>query len=67
MTEVRTVSSTGGEKGVKPEQHHLIPVEALAEVGHVHLEWAHHVADVRLGCVVQQCPQGELAVDGVGE
>lgn len=36
MTEVRTVSSTGGEKGVKPEQHHLIPVEALAEVARVY-------------------------------
>lgn len=29
MTEVRTVSSTGGEKGVKPERFDLIPAEAL--------------------------------------
>lgn len=34
--EVRTVSSTGGEKGVKPERHDLIPVEALAEVARVY-------------------------------
>lgn len=27
--EVRTTSSTGGQKGVKPEKHSLIPVEAL--------------------------------------
>lgn len=30
--EVRTTSSTGGQKGVKPERYDLIPVEALAEV-----------------------------------
>lgn len=30
MTEIRTKSSTGGEKGVKDERHDLIPVEALA-------------------------------------
>lgn len=29
MTEVRTTSSTGGEKGTKPERYDLIPVEAL--------------------------------------
>jgi hypothetical protein len=34
--EVRTVSSTGGEKGVKPERHDLVPVEALAEVARVY-------------------------------
>jgi len=34
--EVRTVSSTGGEKGVKPEAHHLVPVEAIAEVARVY-------------------------------
>lgn len=32
MTEVRSVSSTGGEKGTKDERHDLIPVEALATV-----------------------------------
>jgi hypothetical protein len=32
MTEVRTTSSTGGEKGTKQERFDLIPVEALATV-----------------------------------
>lgn len=32
MTEVRSVSSTGGEKGVKPERFSLLPTEALAKV-----------------------------------
>jgi len=32
MTEVRSVSSTGGEKGTKDERYDLIPVEALAAV-----------------------------------
>ena len=32
MTEVRSVSSTGGEKGTKDERYDLIPVEALATV-----------------------------------
>lgn len=31
-TEIRSTSSTGGEKGVKPERHSLIPVEPLNEV-----------------------------------
>ena len=31
MAEVRTTSSTGGEKGVKSERYDLIPVEPLAE------------------------------------
>lgn len=30
--EVRTVSSTGGEKGVKPQRFDLIPVEALTKL-----------------------------------
>lgn len=34
--EIRTVSSTGGEKGVKPERHDLVPTEALAEVARVY-------------------------------
>jgi len=32
MAEVRTTSSTGGEKGMKDERHSLIPTEALAQV-----------------------------------
>lgn len=36
MTEVRTTSSTGGEKGVKPERYDLIPVEALAKVAQLY-------------------------------
>ncbi len=36
LTEVRTTSSTGGEKGVKPERYDLIPVEALAKVARLY-------------------------------
>lgn len=36
MTEVRTISSTGGEKGTKPERYDLIPVEALAIVAQLY-------------------------------
>lgn len=32
MTEVRTTSSTGGQKGVKDERYDLIPTEALAQL-----------------------------------
>ena len=32
MTEIRSVSSTGGEKGTKDEAFHLLPPEALAKV-----------------------------------
>lgn len=32
MTEVRSVSSTGAEKGTKPERFDLLPQEALAAV-----------------------------------
>lgn len=32
MTETRTVSATGGEKGVKAERYDLLPVEPLAAV-----------------------------------
>ena len=32
MTEIRSVSSTGAEKGTKPERFDLIPQEALAYV-----------------------------------
>ena len=31
-TEIRSVSSTGGEKGVKPERFDLLPVEPLRQV-----------------------------------
>lgn len=35
-TEVRTTSSTGGEKGVKPEAWALLPSEALEEIARVY-------------------------------
>ena len=35
MTEVRTTSSTGGEKGVKPERHDLIPRRAVGVIARV--------------------------------
>lgn len=35
MTEVRTTSSTGGQKGVKPERHDLIPRRAMAAIARV--------------------------------
>lgn len=35
MTEVRSVSSTGGEKGVKPQRHSLIPKEGLDTIAEV--------------------------------
>lgn len=34
--EVRSVSSTGGEKGVKPEEYALIPWEAMDEIARVY-------------------------------
>jgi len=34
--EVRTTSSTGGEKGVKPEEYSLIPWDAMDEVARVY-------------------------------
>jgi hypothetical protein len=45
MTEVRTVSSTGGEKGVKPERYDLIPVEALAVVARLYGKGAEKYAE----------------------
>jgi hypothetical protein len=36
MTEVRTTSATGGEKGVKPEAWALLPSEALEEIARVY-------------------------------
>lgn len=38
--EVRTTSSTGGQKGVKPEAYALIPWEAMDEVARVYNEGA---------------------------
>lgn len=35
MTEIRTTSSTGGQKGVKPERHDLIPVKGVAAIARV--------------------------------
>lgn len=35
MTEVRTTSATGGQKGVKPERHDLMPRRALAAIARV--------------------------------
>ena len=35
MTEVRTVSATGGEKGVKPERMDLLPPEGLLAISRV--------------------------------
>lgn len=32
MTEIRTTSTTGGEKGVKPQAYHLIPPVAITEL-----------------------------------
>ena len=42
--EVRSVSSTGGEKGVKPEAYALIPWEAMDEVARVYNEGANKYA-----------------------
>jgi hypothetical protein len=39
-SEVRSVSSTGGQKGVKPENYALIPVEPLAELARHYNEGA---------------------------
>lgn len=34
--EIRTTSPTGGQKGVKPERHSLIPVEALNSIARLY-------------------------------
>lgn len=44
-TEVRSVSSTGGEKGVKAERYDLIPVEALDVLARVYAFGAEKYAD----------------------
>jgi hypothetical protein len=36
VTEVRTVSSTGGEKGVKPQRYDLLPKAALDAIAEVY-------------------------------
>ena len=36
MTEVRTTSSTGGQKGVKPQRYDLLPREALDAIAEVY-------------------------------
>lgn len=35
MTEIRTTSSTGGQKGVKPERHALLPKKGVAAIARV--------------------------------
>lgn len=35
MSEVRTTSSTGGEKGMKPERHDLLPREGIEAIARV--------------------------------
>jgi hypothetical protein len=35
MTEIRTTSRTGGQKGVKPERHDLIPRRGIAAIARV--------------------------------
>lgn len=45
MTEVRTVSSTGAEKGVKEERYDLLPKEALDAIARVYAFGAEKYAD----------------------
>jgi len=45
MTEVRTTSSTGGQKGVKPERYDLLPKEALDSMARVYAFGAEKYAD----------------------
>lgn len=45
MTEVRTTSSTGGEKGTKPERYDLIPIGALATVARLYGKGAEKYAE----------------------
>ncbi|WP_051701806.1 dATP/dGTP diphosphohydrolase domain-containing protein [Mycetocola saprophilus] len=40
MTEIRTTSSTGGQKGTKPERYDLIPTFPLAELARLYGEGA---------------------------
>jgi len=35
VTEIRTTSATGGQKGVKPERHDLVPRRAMAAIARV--------------------------------
>lgn len=45
MTEVRTTSSTGGEKGMKPERHDLLPREGIEAIARVFAFGATKYAD----------------------
>lgn len=45
MTEVRTTSSTGGEKGMKPARFDLIPVGPLTQVAELYGKGAEKYAD----------------------
>jgi len=45
MTEIRTTSSTGGEKGVKAERHDLIPRKGVAAIARVFAFGANKYAD----------------------
>lgn len=45
MTEVRTTSATGGQKGVKPERYDLLPKEALDAMARVYAFGAEKYAD----------------------
>lgn len=45
MTEVRTTSATGGQKGVKPERYDLLPKEALDSMARVYAFGAEKYAD----------------------
>lgn len=45
MTEVRTTSATGGQKGVKPARHSLIPAEALNILAELYGKGAEKYAD----------------------
>jgi hypothetical protein len=45
VTEVRTVSKTGGHKGVKPQRHSLIPKDALDVISEVYAWGATKYAD----------------------
>ena len=45
MTETRTTAATGGQKGVKPEQFHTMPAEAVFELARVYSYGAGKYAD----------------------
>ena len=45
LREIRSVSSTGGEKGVKPARYSLLPVEALEQVAELYARGAEKYAE----------------------